>query len=88
MRRQPDVQPKGSSRRSRRASRPFNFTTKSTTVSSSNLSSSQKEAWILVIKHTQKEMEEKSQPHLMAQDAATVDPSKLTALTPEVVSAL
>jgi hypothetical protein len=31
-------------------------------------------------------MEEKSQPHLMAQDAATVDPSKLTALTPEVVS--
>lgn len=28
---------------------------------------------------------EKSQPHLMAQDAATVDPSKLTALTPEVV---
>ena len=30
-------------------------------------------------------MEEKSQPHLMAQDAATVDPSKLTALTPEVV---
>ncbi len=28
---------------------------------------------------------EKSQPHLMAQDAATVDASKLTALTPEVV---
>ena len=27
------------------------------------------------------------QPHLAAQDAATVDPSKLTALTPEVVSA-
>ena len=31
---------------------------------------------------------EKSQPHLMAQDAATVDPTKLTALTPEVVSVL
>ena len=26
------------------------------------------------------------QEHLMAQDAATVDPTKLTALTPEVVS--
>jgi hypothetical protein len=26
------------------------------------------------------------QPHLAKQDAATVDPSKLTALTPEVVS--
>jgi hypothetical protein len=26
------------------------------------------------------------QPHLAVQDAATVDPSKLTALTPEVVS--
>jgi hypothetical protein len=25
------------------------------------------------------------QPHLMVQDAKTVDPSKLTALTPEVV---
>ena len=28
----------------------------------------------------------KGQPHLMTQDAKTVDPSKLTALTPEVVS--
>lgn len=28
----------------------------------------------------------KTQPHLMPQDAKTVDPSKLTALTPEVVS--
>jgi hypothetical protein len=27
----------------------------------------------------------KTQPHLMPQDAKTVDPSKLTALTPEVV---
>jgi hypothetical protein len=27
----------------------------------------------------------KTQPHLMPQDATTVDPSKLTALTPEVV---
>lgn len=26
------------------------------------------------------------QPHLMKQDASIVDPSKLTALTPEVVS--
>lgn len=29
-----------------------------------------------------------AQPHLAAQDASTVDPSKLTALSPEVVSAL
>ena len=29
--------------------------------------------------------DKKGQPHLMAQDAKTVDPSKLTALTPEVV---
>uniref|UniRef100_A0A7S2MPR4 protein-synthesizing GTPase n=1 Tax=Helicotheca tamesis TaxID=374047 RepID=A0A7S2MPR4_9STRA len=29
---------------------------------------------------------EKKQPHLMAQDAKTVDPSKLTALSPEVIS--
>lgn len=29
---------------------------------------------------------ERKQPHLMAQDAATVDPAKLTALTPEVIS--
>ena len=29
-----------------------------------------------------------SQPHLAKQDAATVDPSKLTALSPEVVSSL
>jgi hypothetical protein len=28
----------------------------------------------------------KGQPHLMTQDAKTVDPTKLTALTPEVVS--
>jgi hypothetical protein len=28
----------------------------------------------------------KTQPHLMPQDAKTVDPSKLTALSPEVVS--
>lgn len=27
----------------------------------------------------------KTQPHLMPQDAKTVDPSKLTALSPEVV---
>ncbi|KAL7468619.1 hypothetical protein ACHAXS_008862 [Conticribra weissflogii] len=31
-------------------------------------------------------MSDKSQPHLMAQDASTVDPAKLTALTPEVIS--
>ena len=31
-------------------------------------------------------MATKGQPHLATQDAATVDPSKLTALTPEVVS--
>ena len=31
-------------------------------------------------------VQKKGQPHLAAQDAATVDPSKLTALTPEVVS--
>ena len=31
-------------------------------------------------------VELKGQPHLMTQDASTVDPSKLTALTPEVVS--
>eukprot|EP00571_Detonula_confervacea_P013170 CAMPEP_0172310372 /NCGR_PEP_ID=MMETSP1058-20130122/11447_1 /TAXON_ID=83371 /ORGANISM="Detonula confervacea, Strain CCMP 353" /LENGTH=293 /DNA_ID=CAMNT_0013023169 /DNA_START=110 /DNA_END=988 /DNA_ORIENTATION=- len=31
-------------------------------------------------------MDKKGQPHLMAQDALTVDPSKLTALTPEVIS--
>jgi len=30
--------------------------------------------------------EPQGQPHLMAQDAAAVDPSKLTALTPEVIS--
>ena len=30
--------------------------------------------------------EKKGQPHLMAQDAKSVDPSRLTALTPEVVS--
>lgn len=29
-----------------------------------------------------------SQPHLAKQDASTVDPSKLTALSPEVVSEL
>mmetsp|Transcript_30729 Transcript_30729/g.92031 ORF Transcript_30729/g.92031 Transcript_30729/m.92031 type:complete len:484 (-) Transcript_30729:326-1777(-) len=29
---------------------------------------------------------ERKQPHLMAQDAKTVDPAKLTALTPEVIS--
>lgn len=29
-----------------------------------------------------------SQPHLAKQDAATVDPSKLTALSPEVVRSL
>jgi hypothetical protein len=28
----------------------------------------------------------KTQPHLMPQDAKNVDPTKLTALTPEVVS--
>lgn len=28
---------------------------------------------------------ERTQPHLMAQDASKVDPTKLTALTPEVV---
>ena len=33
------------------------------------------------------EGEFKTQPHLMAQDAANVDASKLTALSPEVVSA-
>merc|ERR1719491_708246 len=31
-------------------------------------------------------MDKKKQDHLAAQDAATVDPSKLTALTPEVIS--
>lgn len=30
----------------------------------------------------------KTQPHLKPQDAKTVDPSKLTALTPEVVSSI
>ena len=29
---------------------------------------------------------EKKQPHLKEQDATSVDPAKLTALTPEVVS--
>ena len=33
-------------------------------------------------------MPEKSQAHLATQDATTVDPSKLTALTPEVVSSV
>ena len=33
-------------------------------------------------------VELKGQPHLMTQDASTVDPSKLTALTPEVVSSI
>ena len=33
-------------------------------------------------------MLEKKQDHLMKQDAATVDPSKLTALSPEVVRIL
>ena len=32
-------------------------------------------------------VDKKGQPHLAVQDAATVDASKLTALTPEVVSA-
>jgi len=32
------------------------------------------------------EIEGKKQPHLMPQDAKTVDPAKLTALTPEVIS--
>lgn len=31
---------------------------------------------------------QRTQPHLMAQDAKAVDPSKLTALTPEVVSSV
>ena len=31
-------------------------------------------------------VEKNGQPHLAVQDAATVDASKLTALTPEVVS--
>ena len=31
---------------------------------------------------------QRTQPHLMPQDAKTVDPSKLSALTPEVVSVL
>ena len=31
-------------------------------------------------------IKQKTQPHLMKQDAKTVDPAKLTALTPEVVS--
>jgi hypothetical protein len=41
-----------------------------------------------VTHETKKAMAEmmKGQPHLMTQNAKTVDPSKLTALTPEVVS--
>merc|ERR1712161_127344 len=31
-------------------------------------------------------VEPQGQPHLMAQDASAVDPTKLTALTPEVIS--
>ena len=31
-------------------------------------------------------LKQRTQPHLMPQDAKTVDPSKLTALSPEVVS--
>jgi hypothetical protein len=41
-------------------------------------------------KQPEEEVEEEitvvRQPHLKKQDATTVDPSKLTALTPEVVS--
>ena len=35
---------------------------------------------------TEEEVPVVRQPHLKAQDASTVDPTKLTALTPEVVS--
>ena len=45
-----------------------------------------KEAIIIIMVESSSSSKTGGQPHLMVQDAKTVDPSKLTALTPEVVS--